>query len=118
MATIWKITSDALTPLGLPMAMGVYRVNSVAKYPDTYLVYKNIADVGQSHADNEENSRQYLIQVSYFSVDGLNGMPDIGAAMTAAGFTRGAARELEQNTATGHFGYAMDFYYLEDEYGT
>jgi len=111
--TIWERTKNALSGLGLPMAASALIMATEAERPDEYLVYFEVSSAPELHADNLEQQRSHTMQVSYYNRAGLTNMPDIRGAMTAAGFTPGAARELPYNPDTRHFGYAMDFVYVE-----
>ncbi len=111
--TIWEQVEAALAPLGLPMQAVVYNVANEADRPDQYLVYLVVDAPPVQHADNLERHRLYQVQVSYYDRDGLAGMPDIPAAMVAAGFTAGSHRGLPYSQQTRHYGYALDFGFLE-----
>ncbi len=113
--TIWERIYTALAPLNLPMAAGAMIVNTEAERPDTYLVYFLVSSTPAQHADDQEQIRSYLVQVSIYSRNGLINLPDIAGAMKQAGFTAGPVRELPYNPQTKHFGLAMEFNYLERE---
>ncbi len=110
---IWERVEAALTPLNVPMAQNIYLVAGT-DYPDQYLKYQVIVDTAENHADNVEKNILYLVQISIFDKTGLSSLPNIAGAMKTAGFTRGPQRELAYSEVTGHFGLALDFYYLED----
>ena len=113
--TIWERVASALSGLSVPAAANVLVVASESERPDAYLVYQVISDPPAQHADYRETLRTYRVQVSVYSRNGLAGLPkQVEAAMLAAGFTRIAGRELPYSTATGHFGFAQDFNYLEE----
>ncbi len=111
--TIWERTQTALTGLGLPLAANVLIVASESDRPDAYIVHTLISSPPMLFADDEEKARAYVMQVNYYNRAGLAGMPDIPAAMAAAGFSPSARREIPYNSDTRHFGYAMDFVYVE-----
>lgn len=111
--TIWERVLTTLTPLGLPMAANAMIVASESERPDAYIVYFVVTDAAAQHADNIERHRSTTVQISYYNRAGLAGMPDIPGVMTAAGFMGGSRRELPYNQQTRHFGYAMDFVYVE-----
>ena len=115
MTTIWERTATALTGLGLPMSADVNLVATGAAMPDTFLVYGLVSDAEALASDDDEDLRLLRMQVSYFSRNGLAGMPDIKGAMKAQGFTRGPMRPLPYNQNTRHFGAALEFIYLETE---
>lgn len=111
--TIWERITSALTGLGITMAANVLIVASEAERPDEYLVYMVVTSPPEQFADNQETMRSYTVQVTYYNRNGLAGMPDISGLMESAGFTPGAQRELPYNQQTRHFGYALDFIYVE-----
>jgi hypothetical protein len=115
MTDIWSATKTALTGLNLPMAANQYLVATGSVLPDAFLVYQVISDPAAQHADNAETLRQYRIQVTYCSRTGLPAIPAIEGAMKTAGFTRLPGRELPYNQDTRHFGFALDFSYLDEE---
>jgi len=113
--SVWSETYTALSPLGWPLAEGVLLSASGAELPDQYLVYFLVSAPPIQHADNAETLRNFRMQVSAYSRSGLHGLPDIDAAMVAAGFTRGPQRELPYNQLTRHFGLALEYVYLNQE---
>lgn len=113
MTTIYERINDALTALATPMAPSVYVVSSGSSRPDLYLVYFVVTAPPVQHADDIEKERNYLVQINIFSKTGLQGLPDVQGAMSAAGFTAGAMRDMPYSPETGHYGLSMDFNYLE-----
>ena len=111
--TIWERVLTALTTLGLPMAANAMIVASESERPDAYIVYFIVTDAAEQHADNNEQHRSTTVQVTYYNRNGLAGMPDIRGAMTAAGFMAASGHELPYNSQTRHFGFAMDFVFVE-----
>jgi len=111
--TIWERVKNALTPLATPMAQNQYQVTN-GEYPDLYLVYSMVVGTPDGHADDEETERLYLMNVATYCRNGLANLPDVKGAMLAADFTASAERELAFNETTGHYGWSMDFYWLED----
>jgi len=110
LTTIFEITNTALgtiTP-AVTFAMDVL----IGTLPDTYLVYSLISGVGEEHADNAETARTYRVQVSIMNKDGLASLPDVDAAMLAAGFKKGPERALQKDSTTSHYGLAKDYFYL------
>lgn len=113
--SIWTTTKTALTGLGIAMAANVYYTASSADLPDQYIVYQMISNPAEQHADDLESLRSYRMQVALYSRSGPGATEAaIEAAMLAAGFTRGPARELPYNEKTRHYGLAMDFNFLEE----
>lgn len=113
--SIWARVEAALQPLSLPLAANVYIAKTSNELPNTYLVYFLVSNPAVQHADDRETLRTYRVQVNLFTRSGLSAMPDVNGAMTAAGFRRGAARELAYDKNTRHFGLAMEFLFLEEE---
>jgi hypothetical protein len=115
MATVWELAQTALNTLGLPVYASSYVADTPGgDFPDTYLVH-SVVDVSPvQHADNAEQIRGWLVQVSVYRRAGLVGLPDVIGAMTAAGFTFVAGRELDYDSESRHFGIAFDFELTED----
>jgi len=113
--TIWEHMKAALTGLGVPMAANAFIPSGGEERPDLYLVYFLIVSPPIQHADDGETLREYAVQVSIYSRDGLTGLPDVESAMLAAGFMFEAQRELPYNPDTRHYGLAMDFNFVEDK---
>jgi hypothetical protein len=112
---IWERVKTALDTLGLPLAANVYLSATPEALPDTYLVFQVISDPGRLYANDTEQLRSYRVQVSIYSRSGIAAIPDqVETAMINAGFTRLPGLELPYNLQTRHFGYAMDFNYLEE----
>jgi hypothetical protein len=113
MPTIFEITNDALETLSVPFAMDIFlAVDGVL--PDLFLVYQLVAGVPEQHADNAETERSYLMQVNIMSRSGLAVLPNVDAAMTAAGYTKGPERQLPRDPETRHFILSKDYYYLKE----
>ena len=112
--SIWELTKTALDTLGVPVAANVYIAATNAELPDLYLVYFLVSSTPEQHADNVEKIRGNRVQVSAFTRTTLATLPDVSAAMVAAGFARGPTRELPYSQQTRHFGLAMDFIYVEE----
>jgi aminoglycoside phosphotransferase (APT) family kinase protein len=102
----------ALATLGVPFACGRYVTASGSGLPDTFMVYSLVSSVPALHADNTERERWERVQVAVYSRAGLASLPDVDGAMTAAGFQRGAARQLPYDEASGHYGLALDYVIL------
>jgi hypothetical protein len=112
--SIWERVAAALAEVGLPVAESQMISSSPASLPDAYLVFFLLSDPAAQHADDGETCRSNHVQVSLYSRAGLAGVPaQVDAAMRAAGFTRGSARELPYNQSTRHYGLAMEYYYLD-----
>lgn len=115
MSTIWEMTKTALTGLGLPLAASNYLAATPASdLPDRFITYRVIDMSPADHADDQEQLREELIQVSVYSRSGLASLPDVIGAMTSAGFKFSNARELDYDAESRHFGIAYDFDYLRD----
>lgn len=116
MASVWEETYSALSGLGYALAANVMLSDTAGSLPDEYLVYQVISSPPVLHADHTERIRWYRMQVTAYSRNGLATMPVlVQAAMVAAGFTKSVFRELPYNQETRHFGYAMEFIWMEDE---
>lgn len=113
--SIWERTYNALIVIDLPTAANVYIPNTDESFPDDFMTYTLVSNTPELEADDVLKVRSYRVQVSYFSRNGLNGMPDIDSVMTAAGFTIGPATEIPYNQTTGHFGLALEYVYMEDK---
>jgi len=113
-STIWEITDDALSGLGVEYAANSMVMASGQQLPDLYMVYSMVSNPPLQHADDVEKLSWYRMQVSVFSRAGLASLPDVDSAMLAAGFTRSSPRELPYDPDTRHFGIALDYIYLED----
>lgn len=107
--TIHDDVAAVLATLGLPYAAVQYVPASGAQIPAAFLTYIEVTSWPGQHADNTETERRHRVQINYYNRSGLAGMPDISAAMTAAGFMRGPERDLAFNQVTGHYGRALEF---------
>jgi hypothetical protein len=116
MATIWELTNDALETItpAVPFAASAYIPATPGVFPDLYLVYIVVDMLPAQHANDEETLRSELVQISIYNRAGLNSLPDVIGAMTAAGFTFVAGREIAYDLETRHYGLAFDFEYLEN----
>lgn len=113
--SIYSITNNALATLSpaIPFSLAPYQ--STAALPATFITYQLISGSPAQHANNAENLREYLIQVNICSTGGLHALPNVDAAMLAAGFQKSFERQLPRDDGTGHFVLAKDYTYLEDE---
>jgi dihydrodipicolinate synthase/N-acetylneuraminate lyase len=117
MTTIWEQLDSALTPLGLPFGADGWMAATGVDIPAQYLVYLEIAGVGQQFADNTEKSRLHHVQVSYYSKTGFSGanLTALFGAMKTAGFIKGPETPLPYNSNDRMFGLALEFNFLEEE---
>jgi hypothetical protein len=117
MSTIWERINSALTPLGLPMAAGVWIPANGAQIPAQYLVYFEISGSGKQFADNTEKSLLHHVQISYYSQNGFSGanLTALNGAMQTAGFIKGPVHDLPYNSNDRMFGLALEFNFLEEE---
>jgi hypothetical protein len=102
-----KTALDTLAP-SVPHSVAPYK----GSLPDLFIVYQEINDAPEQHADGAETERSYLMQVTIWNRAGVVSLPNVTAAMTAAGFRASSGRPLPQDLQTGHYGYAKDFMYL------
>jgi len=111
--TIWARTLAALTGLGLPLAANRMVMDTGEALPEAFIVYTLITAPPEQFADDDITVRSYTMQVSYYNRAGLVAMPDIDAAMMAAGFMPGPFRELPFSQESQHYGLALDYTYTE-----
>jgi len=111
--SIWTVTAAALDTLGVPYAASAFIPASGSDLPDQYLVYTTVSSPSEQQADDGETLRSWRVQVSGYDRDGLANLPDIDAAMVAAGFAKSGKAEIPYNRETRHFGLAQDYIYLE-----
>lgn len=108
--TIFDQVADALDTLNVPYGMGTYLCDG--ELPDQYIVYSLVDGVPTQHADDAETQRTYRVQVSIYDRNGLADLPDVNAAMLAAGFEKGPERQLPRDEESGHYGLAKDYFSL------
>jgi hypothetical protein len=110
MTTIFEITNNALATISpaVPFALDEH----IGDLPELFLVFHMITGFGQEFADNEETARTYRVQVDIMKRDDLDNLPDVDAAMRAAGFTKGPERQLPKDSTTSHYGLSKDYFYL------
>lgn len=113
--SIYSITNNALATLSpaIPFSMAPYQ--SAAELPATFITYQLISGNRAQSANNAETLREYLIQITIYSTAGLHSLPNVDAAMLAAGFQKSAERQLPRDDSTGHFILAKDYVYVEDQ---
>lgn len=111
MTTIFERTETALGTISpaVPFAQAPYKGTPL---PDVYITHQLIVGVPEQSADDAETERSYTVQVSIFSRTGLVSLPDVDAAMTAAGFEKGPERQIPQDLQTGHYGLAKDYVFV------
>jgi hypothetical protein len=112
MTTVFEHVKTALGTLSpaVSFALAPYKGTSAN---DTYIVYQLIGSPDEQSADNAETQRSYLVQVTAWSRAGLASLPNVDAAMLAAGFFKRDQRQVPQDRETGHYGLATDYVYLE-----
>ena len=117
MTTIFERVETALATLSpaVPFAYETYATASGESLPDTYLVHSLVSSPPEDHADDAETLRSYTVQVSIYKVGSLVGMPNVDAAMVAAGFERGIVRKIQGFPDSTHLGLAKEYIYLESE---
>jgi hypothetical protein len=113
--TIFERVNAALNTLSpaVPFAMAPYK--SSGALPVTYIAYQLIVDLPEQSADNVETERSYTVQVSIYSTAGLVSLPNVDAAMLAAGFFKDDERPIPQDMETHHYGLAKDYVYFESK---
>ena len=112
---IFQLVEDALSTLELPFAADKMIMPTGEELPDLFMVYKLISSAPIAHADDGEELRSWRVQVSVYSREGLEGLPDVAGAMVDAGFSRSNITQIPLNPDTGHFGLALDFITSSDE---
>lgn len=112
MTTIFERVSTALGTISPAVAYSLAPYKSTT-LPDQYVTFQLINGSPEQHADDAETQRSYLVQVTIWSRSGLVSVPDVSAAMVAAGFQKSTERQLPQDRETGHYGLAKDFVYHE-----
>jgi len=105
---VFSEVKSALTGLSVPMWAGAY-LGASGELPDVFLIYSLISDYPAQHADNTEQERAHRVQVSIYSRTGLESLPNVVGAMTAAGWMTGQRRMLPYQQQTGHHCLAIDF---------
>lgn len=109
MTTIFERVATALATLApVPYALAPYK----GTLPSQYVTYQLVTGSPEQHADDAETERSYLVQVTIWSTGGLVSLPNVDAAMLAAGFQKSDERQLPQDPDSGHYGLAKDFSYL------
>jgi hypothetical protein len=103
-----KSAMDTLSP-AVPHALAPYE----GTLPDLYITYQLTDDSPEQHADDIETARSSEIQISIWSRAGLVSLPNVDAAMVAAGFVYRNGRQLPKDQSTGHYGLAKNYIYLE-----
>src|SRR5688572_17116493 len=102
MTAIFEITNAALATISpaVPFSIAPYK----GTLPDQFLVFQLITGSPEEHADNVETARSYLVQVTIWDKRGLSALPDVDAAMIAAGFKKSNERQLPQDPQSKHYG--------------
>jgi len=110
MPTIFELVNDALGTLSpaVPFGMDVY----IGDLPNQFIVYSLISGVPEQHAEKVAKVRLYGVQVNIMDINGLTSLPNVDAAMTAAGFVKGPERSLPKDRDTSHYGLAKDYFYV------
>ena len=110
MTTIFARVNNALATLSpaVSFAMAPY----LGDLPATFISYQLISGIQEQAADDAETLRSYRVQVNICSTSGLNTLPNVDAAMVAAGYTKGPERQLPKDQDTGHFILAKDYFYM------
>jgi hypothetical protein len=109
---IYELVKAALASLSPAVPFALAPFKGTGALPDQYIAYQLIGSPPEQSADNAETERSYLVQVTIWSRAGLAVLPNVDAAMSAAGFQKGNQRQLPQDSKTGHYGLATDYVYL------
>lgn len=106
---------NTLEGLGYPIGLqGSFDVKDI---PDDVITYRIAASSDTRRYNNRPWMTGYSVEVNFYStkmslIDSVSAK--ISDAMLAAGFTReGPGYDAGYDKDTGHYGYMMDFYYIE-----
>jgi hypothetical protein len=111
MTSIFKRVDDAMETLSPTVAYAL--APYLGTLPDTFITYQLIDGTPEQNADNAETLRVYRVQVSICSKSGLDSLPNVDTAMTAAGFEKSTERQLPKAEDSGHYILAKDYVYVE-----
>ncbi len=112
MTTVFERVKTALNTLSPAVPFGLAPYKSTTTLPDIFVTYQLIIGLREQSANDVETERSYLIHISVFSRTGLVSLPDVDAAMLAAGFNKGRERQLLQDPETGHHGLAKEYTFV------
>ncbi len=112
MTTVFERVNNALATLSPSIAFALKPIEFIGAMPATFIEYELIQSPREQSADNIETERSYQVQVSIWDTTGLVTLPNVDAAMSAAGFQKGNERQLAKDQQTGHYGIAKDFTYI------
>ncbi len=112
---IFELVEDALSMLAVPFAADKMIMDTGQELPDLFMTYRLISSPPVAHADDRETLRSWRVQVSIYSRDGLNALPNVAGAMTDFGFSKSNIAQISKSADTGHYGMAMDFIFTSDE---
>lgn len=115
MTTIFERVTTALNTLSpaIPFSLAPFEQVGDAALPAQFITFQLITGYPEQHADNAETLRTFLVQINIMSTSGLAVLPNVTAALIAAGFFQSQERMLPKNEASGHFILSKDFTYLE-----
>lgn len=107
---------DELSKFGYPVYLQG-SLNPEEPYPDSFITFWVDDVLDDAHFDNEPAAYAWDFSVIFYSNDPalVNSKPDeIRTALKAAGFIpQGKGRDIPSDEPT-HTGWAMDFYYVEN----
>lgn len=106
---------DTLQNLGYPIGLqGSFEVEDI---PESVITYRIAASSDRRLYDNRPWITGYSVEINFYSrkislIDSAS--KQISESMLEAGFTRdGPGYDAGYDQDTGHYGYMMNFYYLE-----
>lgn len=113
--TIREKIINTLEPLGYPVDLqGTYEENDI---PDSLITYFIAGTQDLEHYNNRPAKTGYTINVNFYSrkMSLIDTAPElISEALLGAGFTReGPGQDAGLDKDTRHYGWLMDFYYVE-----
>ena len=114
MTTIFERAETALNTLTTITNAMDRMLMASGDLPDIFMTYSLVSSTPVLHFNNTESGRNYVVQVSIFSRAGLVSLPNVDAAMLAAGFRRADERTLPRDAQSGHYHLAKDFTYYEE----
>ena len=106
----FKLVSTALTTLsGVEFAADANRSALSEPLPDLFIVYSRITSPIANYFDNKAQLRFVTMQLSIFSRDGLDDLPDTDTAMQNQGFSVSTETDLPYNDETRHYGVSREY---------
>lgn len=100
--------TGALEPMGLPMAVGLYKVEAGKQYPDAYIVLTPLGERNGGIADNAPLTETAAADVNlYLRGDYQPAKDRLKALLEGAGFYLEGRRYVAFEADTGHHHYVI-----------